>query len=561
MTKPDILIIGSGVAGAAVASKILKKNPNASVLMLEAGSKVKMRDFSLHQHYLITGQLPYQFCEDEPYPTKDSAGENESLGKTMLPMNGSRLMVYGGSTVHWGGWSFRMMREDFKLQSQLKQSIYPLQTNYDVIDWPIDYDELEPFYGQAEQYIGVSGDSSEGLPNRSENYPYPAFPYTLEDGPVIEAMKALNLDYGHMPIARQGVSGSAADHTPCQTTGTCKYCPFGARFVAANRIDDMLHNEDYPNFRVEKNVIVESLIMRDKKTVAGVRYIDRKISASDYTELYARQVIVTAGAIESSKLLLRSTSSDWPQGVGNGNDLVGRHLVTHPFIMFEADLPENPDGLLAEMDFPTLVSRAFDSEIEQGKGKFIIVNPSSSTSTRLAQTMHQGATLQQVQDVVTGKTRIQLHVLLEIFSQRRNRLLNAETRNHLGLQETVIDFEQGPDFDRRLDEIRDEIARIFDKMGAKNTRIKTVSWRADHAACTTRMSDSADTGIVDSNLKVFGVDNLYICSNAAFSSLGAVNPTLTLTSLALRLGEHLNDQPLAVARQDVAVEASEPECA
>ena len=120
MTTADIVIIGSGVAGTAVAARILAGNPSASVLMLEAGSKVKMRDFSLHQEYLISGRLPYQFCEDAPYPTKDNAGENESWGKTVLPMSGSRLMVYGGSTVHWGGWSFRLKPEDFRLGSALQ---------------------------------------------------------------------------------------------------------------------------------------------------------------------------------------------------------------------------------------------------------------------------------------------------------------------------------------------------------------------------------------------------------------------------------------------------------
>ena len=69
-----------------------------------------------------------------------------------------------------------------------------------------------------------------------------------------------------------------------------------------------------------------------------------------------------------------------------------------------------------------------------------------------------------------------------------------------------------------------------------------ISWRADHAACLTRMSDSSKTGGVDKNLKIFDVDNLYVLSNASFSSLGAVNPTLTLTALSLKLSDHLNQQ-------------------
>ncbi|KMT63853.1 GMC oxidoreductase [Catenovulum maritimum] len=539
--NPDVLIIGSGVAGAAIASKILGNNPQASVLMLEAGSKVKMRDFALHQEYLTTGNLPYKFCEDEPYPTKDSRGENQSIGSTLIPMNGSRLMIYGGSTVHWGGWSFRLKPEDFKLKSNAKNAVQTaLKGDYDLLDWPISYDELEPYYSEAEKYIGVSGDSEDPTVPRSQGYPYPAFPYTLEDKPAIQALEKLNIPYSHMPIARHGINDSASVHAPCQTTGTCKYCPFGARYAAANYIDAMLEFENYPNFEVKTNVIVESLIMSSKNHVKGVRYIDKSISATESQTLEAKVVIVAAGAVESSKLLLRSQSDYWPQGVGNDHDLVGRNLITHPYIMFEAELAENPDGLMPEMDFPTLVSRYFDSEAEQALGKYIIVNPSSSIGTRLAKEMQQGHSVQVIKDMVTGKTNIQLHVLVEIFSQQNNRLLNSNRKNHFGLPETIIEFSQGPDFDERLQQIKQQMDKLFAAMNASESKIKTISWRADHAACTTRMSDTASTGVVDKNLKVFDVDNLYICSNASFSSLGAVNPTLTLSSLSLRLGEYLN---------------------
>ncbi|GEM_PF-441132 len=538
--QTDILIIGSGVAAAAIAQKILNANPLAKITMLEAGTKVKMRDFALHQNYLITGQLPYEFCQDQAYPTKDSIGENESLGPTLIPMQGSRLMMYGGSTVHWGGWSFRLKPEDFKLKTLAKSGIKALKGDYDLLDWPINYDDLEPFYCEAEHYIGVSGDSADPTVPRSTAYPYPEFPYTLEDKPSILAMKKLGIEYSHMPIARHGVSASDSPHPPCQTTGTCKYCPFGARYVAANYIDELTEFHNYPNFHLKTNAIVESLIMSDKHQVQGVTYIDKHISEHQIQTLNAKLVILAAGAIESSKLLLRSQSDHWPNGVGNDQDLVGRNLITHPYLMFEADLPDNPDGLMPEMDFPTLVSRHFDSEAEQALGKYIIVNPSASIGTRLANEMQSGKPFSVIKDEVTGKSKIQLHVLLEIFSQNRNRLFNATKRNHLGLTETAIEFDQGPDFNQRLAQIQQNMTRIFEAMGAKDTRLKTISWRADHAACTTRMSEDKYTGVVDKNLKVFDINNLFICSNASFSSLGAVNPTLTLTSLAIRLAMHLN---------------------
>ena len=131
-------------------------------------------------------------------------------------------MTYGGSTVHWGGWSFRMKPEDFKLQSNTGIK--------NTIDWPIDYDAFKKYYAQSEQFIGVSGDSCDDVvPRDGVPFPYPPFPYTLEDSLVIEAMEKAKVRYSHMPIARHGITDSTSSHAPCQTTGTCKYCPFGAR--------------------------------------------------------------------------------------------------------------------------------------------------------------------------------------------------------------------------------------------------------------------------------------------------------------------------------------------
>ncbi len=528
----DTLIIGSGVAGLAVASKILGKFPDASILMLEAGPKVKMKDFGLFQEYLITGKLPYTFCQDLPYPSRDEndPSENASVGPWDIPLQGARLMTYGGSTVHWGGWSFRLKPEDFELKTRTNKGI----------DWPISYDDLEPYYVQSEHLIGVAGDADDNVVPRSEPFPYLHFPYTLEDGQVIGAMEKAGVTYSHLPIARRGISGSASSHAPCQTTGTCKYCPFGARFVAGNYLDDMVRLENYPNFDIQHEAIVEEILMSSESEASGVRYLDK--ATNEKVEVKAGRVIVAAGAIESAKLLLRSKSGGHNRGLGNGNDLVGRNFITHPYFIFQATLPANPDRLQPEMNFPTLVSRHYDNEEEQPKGKFIIINSPSSPLVKLGSMMQNGKTREEMDETITGETDVQLHGIIEVFSEDRNSVSNLDKVNHLGLIETTVNYTKPEGFDDRMEEVEKHIGEIFEKMGAKNPKRIMVSWRADHAACLTRMSDSAATGVVDSDLKIFDVDNVYICSNASFSSLGAVNPTLTLGALSLRLGDHLVEQ-------------------
>ena len=537
--KTDILIIGSGVVGAAISQKLLEKNPNASILMLEAGTKVEMRDFSQYQDYVISGSRPYNNKQDSSYPQHDKPGENITNNYD-LQLRGARLLMYGGSTVHWGGWSFRLKPEDFNLKSNTKHGI----------DWPIKYKDLEPYYTQAEHYIGVAGNGEvdEGIPRHSP-YPYAAYPYTLEDQPLKKAFDELNIGHNSMPIARHGVSDTNSSHAPCQTTGTCKYCPFGARYVAANYLDDMVRFNDYPNFIIRKGAFVQEILVdpRDKSKIIGVRFKDQ--TTHEIHKVEANRVIVAAGAIESAKLLLRSTSDNWANGIGNDHKLVGKNLITHPYFIYQAEIESNPDLLQPEMNFPTMVSRHFDSPEEQAKGKFILVSPpgvpdpinDENEATSIAQLMQIGTTREEIDKQISGNAFVQIHGIIEVFSEEENCIENYNKINHLGLIETSVKYTKPDTFDDRIKEVEEKIEKVFNKMGAKNMTKVMMSWRADHAACLTRMADDKTIGVVDKDLKVFETKNLYVCSNASFSSLGAVNPTLTLSALALRLGDHLNN--------------------
>jgi len=528
--KVGTLIIGSGVAATVVAQRLLEQDAGASVLILEAGTRVKTKDFGLWENYLITGRLPYDPYKDLNYPQRDFPGENVSAGGTDMPLAGARVFAYGGSTLHWGGWSFRLKPEDFRLQAKRK----------DALDWPFSYEHLEPFYCRAEDHLAVSGDSNEGLLPRSKHYPFAHFPLTLEDKPVADAMDRAGVAYGHMPIARRGMSPIPSRHAPCQTTGTCKYCPFGARYAACNYLDDLREWNDYPGLSVKLGALVQTITMADKRRASGAVYWDR--DTGDFVTVEADRVIVAAGAIESAKLLLRSTTADWPQGVGNAHDLVGRHLITHPYFIFTATLPRNPERLQAEMNFPTLVSRHFDSEAEQEKGKFLLVAPPETVAYSIVQAMQRGLSRAEIDSGLAGPNKIQLHGMIEVFGQFYNRVRNDKDVNRVGLPTTVVDYTKDNAFDDRMSEVQAKVATIFDTMGAPLVGKPSISWRADHAAAVCRMSSDEATGVVDADLRVHGTDNLWVISNAVFPNLGAVNPTLTLTALAFRLGDHLTGE-------------------
>jgi len=523
----DTLIVGSGVVAAAISQLLLEKNAAASILILEAGDRIKTKDFALWDQYLIAGRLPYEGCRDLDYPQRDAPGENVSHGATSIPLVGARLFVYGGSTLHWGGWSFRLKPEDFRLSSFAQEAI----------DWPIEYASIEPYYFKAEKYLAVSGDSLDQTVPRKKPYPFRPFPFTLQDQPLIGALEKLKYAYGNVPIARRGVNEEHSRHAPCQTTGTCKYCPFGARYVAGDYIDDIREWNDYPNFDIKLGCVVESISTASKRRASGVVYTEK--SSGQRMTVEANTVIVAGGTIESAKLLQRSTSADWPQGIGNDTDLVGRHFITHPYFIFSGSIPGNSLKLQPEMNFPTLVSRHFDSESEQKKGKFVLVNPPDTVPMPLAAKMQAGFSRPEIDAYLTGRLPLQLHGMVEVFGRKENCITNVPRRNHIGLPQTSVNYSADPGFKQRMSDIKVEVQKIYAAMGADLTDDASVSWRADHAASTCRMSPDPSTGVVNKNLQVHGMENLFVCSNAVFPNLGAVNPTLTLTALAIRLAEFL----------------------
>lgn len=523
----DLIVVGSGVAATTLVQTILENNPNASILILEAGTRVKTKDYGLWENYLLTGQLPYDAFKDLPYPAQDTPGENENAGTTAAPLSGARVFAYGGSTLHWGGWSFRLKPEDFKLRSNTGQAL----------DWPFDYDHLEPYYCRAEQALAVSGDSSDPLLRRSQPFPFDKFPLTLEDKLYADALDTLQIGYSHLPIARRGISEKVSRHAPCQTTGTCKYCPFGARYVASNYLDDAREWNDYPNLEVKLGAPVLALRMASKEQAEGVLYLDRETGKT--VSVDAARVIIAAGAIESANLLQRSASEHWPQGVGNDHDQVGRYFVTHPYFTFTAVLPSNLRRLQPEMDFPTLVSRHFDSPEEQAAGKFMFIAPPKTADISIAKMMQSGRSRSEIDAQVTGPNRITIQGMLEVFGRHDNRVSPMLSPNRIGLPMTSVRFSQDAGFESRMDEIEEHVRAIFGAIGAQPDGKRSVSWRADHAACVCRMGTDPLESVVDPDLRVHGVDNLYVLSNAVYPNTGAINPTLTLTALALRLGDHL----------------------
>ncbi len=505
----SIIIVGSGVAGALLARQLLQSS-DYQITMFEAGPDFQTGKYRIWLDLLMANKNPYKAFWDDL-----------RAGNEYFELPGSRLFVKGGTTNHWDGRSLRYKPEDFELKSRTGICA----------DWPITYDELSPYYAQAEFLLGIEGDSDNDDPPRyGQKFPFAAAPFTINDMPIIEALTKLGMSYSHMPMARSG--------NKCVTTGTCSYCPVNARYSAAFDLDE-LKKEYNSRLDIRTDSPVLKIVMDGKKQARGVDFLNRKTALNGSME--GDTVVVCNGTVESAKLLLSSANAHWTDGIGNDSGHVGRHLVGHPLIFAEGIRPGNPKRIEQELGFITLACRHFDTPQYQKDGKMLIARMGDDSKTFLEKEILAKVSRSKINTKMASSMKFKLYASIEQFESPENRVGLGDNSGKFGLRGTKIDYGVNPITRKALQTHTQNLMRILKAAGCKEDSITTTLIKSvgGHVTSTCRMSNSDTDGVVDKNLRIHGTDNLYVCSNAVSPNVTATNPTLTLGAVAVRLAEHI----------------------
>ncbi len=512
---PTYVVIGSGVAGGIICQGLLDHGA-AKVTLIEAGPRVKMQDYRTWLELVTSGKAPY-----DPY--QDTAPDCDNVGPHDLVLPNSRLFVEGGTTLHWEGCCPRLAPEDFAKASACGIGV----------DWPFGYDYLEPFYEAAEALIGVSADWQRSAVPRAKPLPLPAIQPNMIDRQLIGACDALGWSAEQIPIARYVVPYQG--HAACQSTGTCRYCPVGGRF-SGEQLISALHT--HPRASVLRGVVTR-IVMRHRREAAGVTFRDTATGHDRLIE--ADHVIVCAGALESTKLLLASGTADWPGGLGDGGGHLGRNLVAHPLLKMRVGRTLNPDRVAQEIHFPSWCTREYDGAKYQKSGK-VIIFPFGGPTVDISRRIAEGQSFKTIDAAVSGPAEMLLAGLCEMNPAAGNRIELATGKTKMGLPRTRIHFEWEATSLQGAMAHQGTMAGLARKMGWEpidfqidQSRGSRIGVRADHVTGTCRMSRHDTDGVVDPDLRVHGTDNVWVCSNAVIPSPGAANPTITLAALALRL--------------------------
>ncbi len=491
----DVVIIGSGVGGGAVALQLA--GSGAKVLLLERGPRLPREAQNWDPEAV--------FCEKRYHAAESWYTDGRSFRPGMF-------YFVGGHTKFYGSAMFRMRERDFE-EVVHAEGISPA--------WPIRYADLEPWYGEAERLFGVRGEGGADPtePPRSTPYSYPPVPHEPLLARIEQRLCAQGLQPFPMPSAVDLGSGGR-----CQRCANCDALP--CKIDAKNDAEICLIRPALAqhNVALRTGVRVERLIAAEG---------GRRIVAAEVVEgnarwrIEARLFVLCAGAINSAALLLRSATVRHPHGLANSSDVVGRHYMTHNTTALMAVHPfkRNPTRFpktLAVHDF-YFGEHAGDTPLGSlqllGKIREPMLRGPLPSLPKFARAWLANRSVDwyaQSEDLPHPASRISL---------RRDGAINLHWhRTNLAAHR------------RWVDKCRQILrATGYPIVLAKGFGTEVVS----HQCGTVRFGADPASSALDPFCKAWDHDNLYVVDAGFFPSSAAVNPALTVAAQALRVGHHL----------------------
>jgi len=509
----DLVIVGAGIAGGLLAAEATRQG--RTVALVEAGGRFEFsnRLAQLKHEQVFGGLWPYENVERDRY-TDSSL---QSIG-CRYNLKAQRVKAVGGTTLHWGARINRLLPTDFRTASLYGTGM----------DWPISYDELEPYYSRADWELGVSGTHSPLLPPRSREYPNPGFPLSVDDATWLPV--TLRLGIAVYPGSFAINSRPFAGRSQCLAFSACNICPSGARYSA-----------DFHVAQAERSglcdLFVNTVARRiDVNASGSVKAIHVSTLEKEERELQGHYYVIAAHAVESARLLLLSKC-------GNHSDQVGRNFMEHIYVHEGGHSPEKRfyPGRVGYEVMESLSYYHGDDRRERGGMKLEFTFEKDPLG-EMADRDIWGKAMARYDRENFGHW-IGISVETEHQPNPDSRIsLDPEVRDVFGdpVPHIHLAFSE---VDRRTQLRASEIAkRILWEGGARDiVRSPLDCSFAGHHMGTCRMADDPEEGVVDRNCRVHGIANLFVVGGGLFPTAGALQPTLTIAALSLRLADHLSE--------------------
>lgn len=503
----DVVVVGTGAGGAPLTARLAQAG--LSVVALEAGTWWDpQRDFATDE--VAQAKL---FWTDE----RLSAG-----GDPLAFGNNNSGIGVGGSTLHYTAYTPRPQPDDFRMRSEFGVGC----------NWPISYDDLEPYFGELKAFLGISGPTPYpwGPPRRS-GYPLPPLP--LNGAAQLMQRGCIHLGIRTSPAANAALSApyfqpGVGWRAACTNRGSCQAgCSVGAK---ASMDVTFLPAAVVAGADIRSECFVTQIERAPSGQVSGVVYTQNGVERRQR----CRAVFLCAGAVETPRLLLLN-------GIGNDSGQVGRNFMAHTGLQVWGQFDEDvrpykgiPGGLISEDTHRPNAEGVFRSTFGAADfaGGYLLQSIGVMPVTYVSQ-MARGRGLfgDALRAHMAGFNHVAgINILGDCLPYENNFLELSNEKDVRGLPKPRIHFTNGEN-EKKLTAHAEKVMRaIWTEAGGRDL------WsfeRNAHIIGTCRMGNDPAASVIDQEGAVYGVPGLYVCDNSVFPSALSVNPALTIMALSL----------------------------
>jgi choline dehydrogenase-like flavoprotein len=546
----DVIVIGSGLSGGWAAKEFTEKG--LKTLVLERGREVKhLKD------YPTTNMMPWEFPHRNEVP-QDIKAENPVISKCYAfredamhffvkdnehpyiqekPFDWIRGYQTGGKSLMWARQTQRWSEFDFE---------GPARDGY-AVDWPIRYKDIAPWYSYVEKFAGISGNrdnldilpDGEFLPpldlNCVENY-FSDFVKKSYSGRHIIYGRCAHLTQPQEIHLKQG-------RAQCQKRNLCQRgCPFGGYF-SSNSVT-LPWAAKTGNLTMRSNAVVHSIIYDDKAGKAtGVRVLDA--ITHEATEYFARIIFVNAAAINTNLILLNSTSSRFPNGLGNDNGLLGKYVAFHNYRArvsgkFSGFLDKRTDGRSHTSAYIPRFRNVYKQETDFLRG---YAAGFSANRGLKRDTDGFGEELKSnLEKKEYGDWNVGSHMMGETIPKETNYVaLSPDQKDEWGMPLLKISIDYDSNDDKMVADYQEQLTEMFEQAGftdIKTTDSKQAPGLDIHEMGGVRMGHDPKTSLLNKWNQLHHCKNVFVTDGACMTSTSTQNPSLTYMALTARAADY-----------------------
>ncbi len=477
--KYDLIIVGTGFASSFFLQKYLQKaGPHKRILVLERGRLYAHKD----RIQAVRG-TPAAY-----------AGELELSDSTYTTNNPAKPWMFdvnfGGSSNCWWACTPRFMPNDFQLKSLYGRGQ----------DWPLSYAELEPYYCEAEEIMGIAGPDQTPFP-RSRQYPYPAHKLNKIDTTMQNAFGATQ--WISQPTGRPPVP--IGRRSMCCSSYTCNLCPVDSKFSIENSLQ---HLYEDPRVELKYGLQVYGIEFENsvaKKVMAAPTNADPASMKSQ--EFEGEVIVLGANPIFNAHILLNS---------GDAHPLTGRGIGEQKGIFADIHLREL-DNVGGNSSITANGYMMYDGPFRKEYASCLIENHNRPTLLRTER----------------GKWRkiIKLKFVFEALPNHQNRVKAGKN-----LLKPVIEYSEPTDgyVEKGKEALREQLQRLVMPLDPEDISLDSDYVTTEcHILSSVRMGKSSQDSVVDKSMIHHQYRNLFVLGGSAFPSMAAANPTLTISALSL----------------------------